>query len=349
MPRGQHLSIETRKLLVNHVRILRSTIDDIYKFVFFGDSNAINRAYLTSLCNTILTFSASDIEYYELGPDLRGGHERKLSPHLARSLCALRKQHNQLSLTTLNKDFCEINYEFPRLDGVSISTVSRTLKRSRITPKKPSVIPVGRNPIERLAFMDLMGPIDSMNIIDMDCNLCSRDKLVVLKAWSSENTPAYVPQDRIELCGYFFSIISAYTCSGFLCWSIYDDIITSLEVVDFINYKLAHVVSPADHLMCDNASNFKTLEVRQCLETAMNGQYIYKAPYSFDYSPCEKGISLVVAYLRKNAHECHSKNEALNLIEIAFTTYSVSGELGHTAHNHFNIYARNNEAWLNDF
>lgn len=299
MPRGHHLSIEIRKSLVNHVRVLHSSIDDIYRYIFFGDFNAINRDYLASLCSTILTFSAPDVDFYELGPDLRGGNERKLSPQLVKSLCEFRKQHNQLSLATLTEEFCEIQYEFPRIDGVSTSTVSRTLKRARITPKKPSVIPVGRDPIDRLAFMDLMGPIDSLNIIDMDCNLCSRDKLVVLNAWSPENTPAYIPQDRIELCGYFFSIISAYTCSGFLCWSIYDNIITSLEVIDFINTKLAHVVGVMDHLMCDNASNFKTLEVRQSLEAAMNGQFMYKSPYSFDYSPCEKGISLAVAYLRK--------------------------------------------------
>lgn len=57
---------------------------------------------------------------------------------------------------------------------------------------------------------------------------------------------------------------------------------------------------------------------------------------------------MVVTYMRGQSHLCRSKEDVLELIDEAFRLHSVTGERGHHASHHFDLFARNHDAYLDD-
>ena len=80
----------------------------------------------------------------------------------------------------------------------------------------------------------------------------------------------------------------------------------------------------------------------------MQGEWDYKSEYSYDMSLCERGLSLVVSYVKKRSAGVTSYEEAVALIDEGFRVHSTEGELRHKARNYFSFYERNHEEFLND-
>lgn len=76
--------------------------------------------------------------------------------------------------------------------------------------------------------------------------------------------------------------------------------------------------------------------------------YDFPPSYSYDLKPCEKGLSMVKAYVVARVNRCHSKQDAVDLIDEAFQVYSVEGELGHLLYNHFNHFLKNHSEYVED-
>ena len=102
-------------------------------------------------------------------------------------------------------------------------------------------------------------------------------------------------------------------------------------------------------LILDNASNHCTLPVRVALEQVTNGRWDYAPPYSYNLKPCERGLSLVVTWIRERASSVTTEQEAIDLIHAGFFEFSTQGPQGHKAWNHWHQFQENHSAYLADF
>lgn len=230
--KGHHWTAAMRQLIVHFVRNLEAEYDEIVRVVFVGQQPGKRR--LKQKMREVRNMTDAELTDYITGPLKRGGNERKVDAEAHHELMTLRRLQNRLRLEPLARLFNETHYEYPLLDGISKSTVCRTLRRSNQTRKKATIIPLAANPADQLDWLDDIAHIHPFNIIDVDENSVARDKLAQKYAYSLEGTEAPVGQYAIVILGFSFSVISAYTWLGFLCWRIYEGTITSLEVEDFI-------------------------------------------------------------------------------------------------------------------
>jgi hypothetical protein len=278
----------------------------------------------------------------------RGGNEKKLSPVQLQELLTLRRFQNGLRLAPLTRIFNEQTYAYPGLEGVSPRTTSRNLSRLCVTRKQASVIAKAADPTQQLNWMDGKAWLDPIVVADVDENSASRNKLKNIWAWSACGDEAPILQEDIFLLGYSFSVISAYTYYGFLCWTIYEGTITSLEVEDFLRDELGPLLDPQNFVIVDNATNHGTVRVRRALEDVTGGNWDYAPPYSYNMKPCEKGLSMVVTWARGKTDTCHTKQDVVNLLDEAFYVHSVNGEHSDKAMNHWGQFAENHFAYLED-
>jgi hypothetical protein len=347
--KGNHWTAEMRQHLahcVHNLNLAGADVQAISNIVFTVDKP--NLVYLRQVVNAIATMGQAELVTYILGPLRRGGgNDRKLSDPEVHELLALRRLRNQLRLGSLATVFNQ-RFPIPMLDGISESTVSRTLSRAHVSQKKPTLIAIGADPMAQLAWLDRISHADPLFILDLDEKSASRDNLRNQLAWSHVGAPAPVQQPRIEILGFSFSIISIYTALGFLVWRIYQGSITSLEVEDFLRDDVGPLVDPRHFLVLDNASNHSTLRVRMALEETFQGRWDYCEPYSYNIKPCEKGLSMVTTWLRERSDRCATLQEAIDLIDEGFRVHSVAGERGSRAYNHFSQFSVNHAAYLED-
>ena len=263
--KGHHWTAAMRQALVYHVTVLDSSVNDIVTNMFLGASPSIR--YLRQKIGDIkVMHEAGDdvaMSTYVMGPLQRGGNAKQLTSAQEQELVRLRRYQNGLRLGPFTKIFNESEFDYPALQGVSKWTVGRILKHHLITRKEKTQIPIGVNYHDQLQWMDSIRHVDILFLIDVDENKLSRDKLVNKWAWELRGEEAQGLQQDIVICGYSFSVISAYTPLGFLCWSIYDGTITSLEVEDFFREELDRFINEDSFVILDNASNHSTICVRR--------------------------------------------------------------------------------------
>ena len=70
------------------------------------------------------------------------------------------------------------------------------------------------------------------------------------------------------------------------------------------------------------------------MNTHLNGQYIYNAPYSPELKPIEHAFSMIRRWIREN--EFDDTKSDIELINDSFNLYSVLGDKGHCCNNLFN-------------
>jgi hypothetical protein len=337
--KGNHWTSATRLLLVHTVVNLQvSDVQSVIERVFAGQNP--NPAWVQRRMNEILIMDAAGLDNYILGPDKRGGNEKKLCHDEIAELLAMRRVGNHMRGWQLEQEF-NSRYPYPQLEGVSRRTVARYTHHACITCKEASVKSLGADAVAQLQWLDDMSRIDPLYIIDIDENSCSRSKLVNTKAYATEGDRANRMQIPLVMLGYSFSIISAYTPFGFVSWRIHTGTITSSEVLDFIEQDVAPALVPENFVILDNAANHGTLPVRRALEHVTQGNWDYSASYSYEYKPCEKGLSMVVTEIRSRVHECQTLQDCIDLIHASFELYSIRGERGHLAFNHFRHLMKN--------
>lgn len=271
--KGNHWSAPTRQLIVHFVKNLQAEYDEIVRAVFVGQEP--NEHYLRRKMREIGSMTDAELTEYIMGPLKRGGNKRKLDLASHNELMTLRRLQNQLRLLPLARLFNEAHYDYPQLDGISPSTVCRTLKRSNETRKKATIIPLAANPVDQLNFLDDIAHVHELDLVDVDENSVARDKLREEYAYSLQGTPAPVPQNAINILGFSFSIISAYTPFGFLCWRAYEGSISSLEVEDFIRYgakshflfSSLHSSPPSISLLTNHVKTYNRQELSPLLTT----------------------------------------------------------------------------------
>lgn len=93
---------------------------------------------------------------------------------------------------------------------------------------------------------------------------------------------------------------------------------------NFVRRLRRHLVNGATGLL-DNAQTHHTIEARNDLEEAFDGNYYFVPPYSPHLKPIEKGFKLVKEYL-KQINEDEALLNPINFINRAFTLFSIGGE-----------------------
>ena len=90
-----------------------------------------------------------------------------------------------------------------------------------------------------------------------------------------------------------FSVIATYGIYGFICWKIFEGIVTSIEFQDYLNNTLSHYIGEDDHGIFDNSKNHRTVDSINEINRVYNGLYNFLSPYSAFGNPIERGFSLV--------------------------------------------------------
>lgn len=284
-----------------------------------------------------------------MGPARRGGNDRKLSNEEAARVVEIRREHATARLQDITQIFNFETYDVPELVGVSEYVISRTISEAHITRKKTTLIPAGADPEQQMIWLEDMARIDPHFMIDVDENSTSRDKLRQIMGWAKEGERAYAEQQAIEILGYTFSTISATTPFGFLCWQTYEGTISSIEFREFIIDVLGPMLRPyEDFVILDNAAIHGTLPVRVAMEEATGGNFDFPPPFSYDLKPCERGLSMIKKYVVARVDRCHTKQDAVDLIDEAFRAYSVEGEHGHKMYHHFNHFFKYHYEYLQE-
>ena len=145
--KGHVWTAQTRQQIVYDALILHEDSDYIIRTVFMGKSP--NKAYLETRMRELREWERlgeeDKIANYILGPLKRGGHARKLTAAEIAEIVEMRFNHRQLKLGLLCALF-NSRYQYPLLEGLSKSTMSRILHRARITKKEGTQIPLQLNP-----------------------------------------------------------------------------------------------------------------------------------------------------------------------------------------------------------
>ena len=184
------------------------------------------------------------------------------------------------------------------------------------------------------------------NFVDIDEMASSPESFLERYGWAPIGDDAIRVQ--IVIGSHRYCVIAAYTPFGFICWEIYtDENIDAVKFQEFLNGRLRLALRPRLFGLIDNARIHKTEESLQALEVEFNGRYMFSVSYCPIDKPIERGFSCVKKYIRDN--EIAALNSPIRMINEAFQLYSVFGERGDCAYNHFKTYYDNHIAYVNEF
>ena len=102
---------------------------------------------------------------------------------------------------------------------------------------------------------------------------------------------------------------------------------------------MSPVIGQGDLVLHDGATIHLVESTQEILSEITHGRYLKVAGYSHDFSPVERGFANTWAYIHR--HYDSKIHTPVDIINAAFSAYSVSGPLGYKARNHWSLYDRN--------
>lgn len=142
-----------------------------------------------------------------------------------------------------------------------------------------------------------------------------------------------------------YSVIADYTFEGWATWRIFYNYINHYGYELFLKEDLQYVLGEGDCVLNDGASIHLVDSTLELLHKITNGLYITGASYSHDLFPVERGFANVWGYIRSK-WDPGAGLSPTDLINEAFIKYSVLGEWGYKANEHWNIYKNNHQLFL---
>ncbi len=203
----------------------------------------------------------------------------------------------------------------------SASTISRILAKNDVVRKVVERRNIHANPALQEEFLQLMRPLDAHCFIDIDETLCNDAQFEQKYGWARRGDECVGVQ--ISIGGHNFSVIAAYSNLGFLCWSIYQDSVSTLEFIHFVRENMVGMVREGELVLLDNASVHKTEAAHAALEEVCEGRFMYAPPYSPHLKPIELGFSNIKGYLRER--EAEAVLDPIGAINAAFSYYALGG------------------------
>ena len=224
------------------------------------------------------------------------------------------------------------------------ATIWRHLKNKRKVRRRLNRKHASKSFEKQIEYLKQISCFDSSRIIDMDGIHFNPKDYAEKFGWTDVGEEPYALQLIIR--SNVYSVHAALSKHGFLAWEIFETNVDAHSVARFIRNKLAPLFRDDYILILDNARNQTTLEVRITMNTHLNGQYIYNAPYSPELKPIERAFSMIRRWIREN--EFDDTKSDIELINDAFNLYSVLGDKGHCCNNLFNLYDRNHDEYMKE-
>lgn len=219
----------------------------------------------------------------------------------------------------------------------------RAYKRIKWSRKKITRRNIRANANEQLAFLQRASFLREDDIVDIDETPGGREQFLQRYGYAPIGEACVKTQIKIGTVSY--SIVAAYTTSGFLCWEIIEDGIDQVKFGNFILERVMPLVGNR-YVLLDNASIHKTPATREILDYAFQGRYLFSSKYSPELKPIEKGFSNIKNWIRQR--EDQALVHPMETINAAFSEYSVLGPSGPTAREHFKVYKRAHERFFPD-
>lgn len=201
---------------------------------------------------------------------------------------------------------------------------------------------IKKNPIQQIEFLRDIAHISADILVDIDGMVQTNEDFYNKYGWSPVGEECHRPQ--INIGGQRYAVHAAFTEQGFLAYTIFEQNVTDAEVTQFIN-SLRQILPVNAYGLFDNASNQRTEDVRDAIESVFEGRYMYCSPYSPELKPIERGFALVKAYIRDRDQDLEYRNNNLALIKEAFDYYSIGNAGGLEVKHLFRIYRDNHEEY----
>ena len=215
--------------------------------------------------------------------------------------------------------------------AVDQSTVSRTLKRLKITQKSLRRIAAERSEALRLHWCYIRLRWTASQLIFLDESGANEYTCFRKREWSALGVRPTVSVSLARSERY--SILPAYCVDGIPSHFVYQGGIGGATFLWFIReLVLPHCTpypGPRSIIVCDNASAHKVDEVRDLCE-ASGVLLEFLPPYSPDFNPIEELFSVIKAWMKRN-HEILDTVSIDDFIELAV----IANKDGRYARNHF--------------
>ena len=105
-------------------------------------------------------------------------------------------------------------------------------------------------------------------------------------------------------------------------------------------------IGEEDHGIFDNSNTHRTVSVINEINRVYNSTYNFLSPYSALGNPIERDFSLIRSYIKRN-YELALATPIL-VLNNAFEEYSTFGKLGHRCRNHWSLYYRIHQTFLDN-
>jgi hypothetical protein len=273
------------------------------------------------------------------------GAPRRLQEFERREILHRIAERPKTRLTVLTDDINDIFYgDLDAVDGLSYSTVRRTLIRAGLSRKGLHVMNNLVDHGRRYEYFQDLSHVHPHRLVDLDGMAASRKQFEEKYGWSPIGEDAILMQ--LALDGRMYSVVSAYTPFGFLCWEIFvDEAMDAAMFQNFLRERLQPLLRDNDFGILDNASVHKTDESLQALEDVFQGRFRFSVEYCFIDKPIERGYSNIKNFIRGSIR---NGDDIIAKINEAFELYSVNGLRGRHAYHHFDRYIENHERFLQD-
>jgi hypothetical protein len=181
--------------------------------------------------------------------------------------------------------------------------------------------------------------------MDIDETACSKEAFVEKHGWAPKGEACITSQ--ITINGRSFSVISAVSPLGFLCWEVFEGGISHQEFIDFLRNRVRRHVTPQTWCVIDNASIHHHATTTAVMNTLFNGAFYFSARYSPHLKPTETCFSMIKSYIR--SQDTRGQVNPIQVINDAYELYRIGGQRAHCVMGHFNDYFANFNSFLRDF
>ena len=339
------LTVPLKRLIYHHLVVLRRSAEDVLAALFFGDPTQCSLDHLKRIASMCRRNSAAALIWRE-NEALRRGRPRKLRPADARVVLQLLEVKRTRYLRKLRDIVNRDRFgDEAAAEGVSLSTIRRTLLRLNQTRKVVERRHMQLCDADRLRMYMRIQHVPVPLITDTDEMSARPNQFFARLGWAERGRDAIYRQ--IAIAGHNYSVLATYTPFGWLCWKVFvDETINSAKFVDYMENTLQPLLRAGAYGLLDNARIHKTPEALASIEIVFDGKYVFSAPYANMDKPVELGFANVKLFLRD--HEDEAVVQPLHWINQAFLKYSIHGDSGLVAYNHFASYTRNHEYYLNN-
>jgi transposase len=318
----------------------------IFRELFKSEENVIKKRYLFTLC----------FKFRKLGKtyDMRSfntiGRPRKMSRDDTAALIVLLRLNPFISAEALRLLFLDDHYGRRHGDDLPQRvTISTAIKRARFSLKVSEMRSFLADPHEILDYLLTIAFIKPSNILDIDGMNNNPNSFFEKRGYAPIGEESI--RFQLQVDGISYWSLAGLTENGFVAWKFDTGTCTGDDVASFITDEISRAVTQDTYVIIDNASVNKTDEAIRALDVTLGGRYKFSPRYSPRLKPIERGFSMVRKYIRQKEASGYLNNVGSreDLINEAFTVYSIWGSRGNRCKCLFDRYRNNHKVYVESF